>query len=173
MCDARLVLLLNSTFEPLRFISESRAIKLLLKNKAESIHNWGSCKISSVSLSIETPSVLRLSSYVKIHRTKTRFNKKIVYHRDKYTCQYCGKQLTPSNVTIDHVLPRSRGGRTTWKNCVTCCVNCNVKKSNKTLDQLNDMRLLSQPRTPDCAVTALFTAEVEVWNDVWSNFVTK
>ena len=90
------------------------------------------------------PSIIRLRKYAPWHVKKCRYNRNGVFKRDKYTCQYCGKHCTLSEITIDHVLPRDLGGITSWENCVACCFYCNNIKGNRTPKQAG-MKLLHKP----------------------------
>jgi len=84
---------------------------------------------------VEKPEIIILNNFYGVPYTEIPLTRRNLLKRDNYTCQYCGKQFTPDNLSIDHVHPRSRGGRTTWDNCVTSCFRCNSKKANKLLEQ--------------------------------------
>ena len=125
------ILVLNSSYEPIQFTSWKRAIVLLFKEKAKLI----------------SKRVIRLVSYVRIPFTKIKYNspsRNLIYKRDDYKCQYCG---TTRNLTIDHIIPRSKGGLDTWENLVACCSTCNVKKGDKDLKQ-SGMKLNKTPKAP-------------------------
>lgn len=125
-------LLLNASWEPLHVIPMKRAIILILAEKAEIVHP-GTEEWHSATQSIPVPSVLRLTHFVKVpFRARIPLNRKAILTRDKGLCQYCFK----SGDTIDHVIPRSRGGTHTWTNVVTACRKCNAKKDDKTLKEL-------------------------------------
>ncbi|WP_013320423.1 HNH endonuclease [Gloeothece verrucosa] len=135
------VLVLNASYEPLNITSWKRAVVLLLKGKAEQLEHNGRLLYSGLPL----PTVIRLRHYVKVPYKEIPLTRRNILERDRHTCQYCsykGEQLT-----LDHVIPRSRGGGETWENLVTACVRCNVKKGNRTPKEAN-MTLLSQPRKP-------------------------
>lgn len=104
-------------------------------------------KLRSVNAVFRIPSVIQLTRYDKVPAKKIHYCRKIIYKRDFYTCQYCGKQPGTEELSIDHVVPRSQGGLTTWDNCVLACVKCNTKKANRTPQQAN-MKLLRQPKRP-------------------------
>lgn len=139
-------LLLNSTYQPIAFISERKAFKLFVKEKVEVMSSWdkfahwgrGKMKI---------PSIIRLKYYVRWIPSRARFNRLALFKRDNGTCQYCGKRFGISDLTVDHIVPSSRGGKTTWQNCITSCYSCNNKKSDKTPEEA-DMVLLSKPTPP-------------------------
>ena len=125
------VLVLNSSYEPLHFTNWKRAIILLFKEKAKVISS----------------SVIRLVNYVIIpfrRMTNMYPTRNLIYKRDKNKCQYCG---STKSLTIDHVIPKSKGGEDTWENLVVACSSCNVKKGDKLLEQTN-MKLARTPRAP-------------------------
>lgn len=125
------VLVLNSSYEPLNFTNWKRAVVLLLKNKAQVLSNR----------------VIRLLSYIKLPISKIRTDRPtrtLVYKRDDHTCQYCGSR---EKLTIDHILPKSRGGQDTWENLATACYVCNTKKGNRTPDECG-MILIKKPKAP-------------------------
>jgi 5-methylcytosine-specific restriction endonuclease McrA len=139
-------LLLNVTYEPLRVISWQKAITLLTLGKVEVVEEYDR-EIHSVSFSIQLPSVVRLLYLVKRRQQEVKFSRRNIYARDGGKCQYCGVSLHPKEITYDHVLPKSKGGDTSWKNVVTCCVSCNSRKGNRTPEQAH-MTLLKQPGKP-------------------------
>lgn len=158
------VLVLNATYEPLSVVSLKRAVVLLLKEKAE-IVEAAEAMLRSERLSLPVPLVIRLVYYVRIPRRLTLpLTRRTVFARDQYVCQYCGVQLGRSELTIDHVIPRSQGGETTWENVVTACRRCNQRKGNRTPAQAG-LRLRSRPRRPRYVALALMgeAAPHEVW----------
>jgi len=130
-------------------------IKLIVKDKVEVISNWNDEKIRWCSSSIDYPSVVRLKYYRRIGRRKVRFNRLGIFRRDMNTCQYCGIVLHKSKLTIDHILPTSQGGRSSWENCVTCCIECNADKANRIPEEAG-MKLLTVPATPVGGLTTEF-----------------
>jgi 5-methylcytosine-specific restriction endonuclease McrA len=92
-------------------------------------------EISSPSVTWKMPAVVRLRKEVRVHKRGAKFSREGIYARDKFTCQYCNKNFGAKNLTLDHVIPKSQGGRKSWDNIVTCCAPCNKKKANKTPDQ--------------------------------------
>ncbi len=139
------VLVLNNSYEPLNVCRVRRAIVLIYQNKAEMLEN-GSGVIYSANLVFQMPSVIRLSSLVKRpHATDRKLTRLEVFRRDHYTCQYCGKE--GRHLTIDHVMPRFRGGQHTWENVVSACVGCNRRKAGRTPQEAG-MKLLSLPVKP-------------------------
>ena len=142
-------LILNASYEPIKFVDWKKAIALIFREKAEVVASYGR-QIKSVSISIKTPKVIRLKTYIKLFGTLARrsYSKPAVHRRDNYTCQYCSIKLSSKESTIDHILPQSRGGLSTWTNTITSCGPCNNKKDNKTPAEAN-MKLLSVPCKPD------------------------
>lgn len=121
----RRVLVLNSTYEPVNVCSTHRAVVLLLKGKAEAVE-VGAGFIRSERMAFASPVVIRLSYYARLPRAdRRRLSRRAVLARDGFRCQYCGNTR---HLTIDHIIPRSRGGLTSWENVVTSCAPCNVRK---------------------------------------------
>ena len=114
------------------------------KNR-ESTHSNGF--IHSVSYSLKTPHIIILGFYSGYPNLRIKLSRDNIYKRDKYTCQYCGKRLDQKQLNIDHIIPRHRGGKTSWTNVVSCCFECNLNKGGKILPETN-MRLLKKPRAP-------------------------
>jgi 5-methylcytosine-specific restriction endonuclease McrA len=145
------VLVLNQTYEPLNICRVRRAVVLIYENKAEMLEN-GSGFIHSVNYKFPVPSVIRLSAMIKRpHRSVRKMTRLEIFKRDQYTCQYCGK--VTRNLTLDHVIPRYRGGQHTWENVVSACVPCNRRKAGRTPKEAG-MKLVRQPSQP--RVTGLF-----------------
>lgn len=139
------VLLLNGDFEPIRIIGLHRAIMLIVDEKVDIIETNGEEEIRSPSITLPYPSVIRLRKYVKVpyRKKEVPISHKSVFNRDEYKCGYCLKHPT----TIDHIVPRSRGGKHEWGNVVSSCINCNRKKSNKLLSEIG-WQLKIQPTVP-------------------------
>jgi 5-methylcytosine-specific restriction endonuclease McrA len=140
------VLVLNATYEPINVCTVRRAVVLLLKEKAEVIER-AEFVLHSENSTIPRPMVIRLVAYVRIPRDthRRKITRRAVFARDDWTCQYCGSR---SNLTVDHVIPRSKGGTSNWENIVASCAPCNRRKGNA-LPRQAGMRLLKQPRTPN------------------------
>ena len=159
------VLVLNATFEPLNTVSMPRAVSLLLAEKAELVEA-AEAQLRSQSLSLPMPLVIRLVTFVRIPRMlPLGVTRRGVLKRDNFTCQYCGRIQTPSELTLDHVLPRSRGGKTTWENIVAACKPCNHHKGNRTPAEAH-MRTLHQPFRP--RYLALVVVDVPL---VWQKYL--
>ena len=138
------VLVLNASFEPINICAARRALVLVLKGVA-SAEEHTSSNVHSSRQSIKLPSVIRLLEYRRIPQQTRALSRKNILMRDRYTCQYCLKS-TPSGVlTLDHVIPRSRSGETTWENLVACCHHCNNRKGNRTPEEAG-MKLARAPR---------------------------
>lgn len=135
------VLVLNASYEPLNITSWRRAVVLLLKGKAEQVEHNGRYIYTDVPL----PTVIRLRYYVRVPYKEIPLTRKNLLHRDSHACQYCG--YSGDELTLDHVIPRSRGGPETWENIVTACVRCNVKKGNRTPKEAG-LLLQTPPRKP-------------------------
>ena len=143
-------LLLNYDYQPIRIISWKKAIKLLSGEKVDVVEEYEDVDIKTVSLSIKLPAVMRLRNYVKFfskNQGAVKFNRLNVFHRDGFTCQYCDGQPGVTKLTYDHVIPKSRGGKTAWTNIVTCCHPCNSKKSNNTPKEMG-WKLNREPVMP-------------------------
>lgn len=97
---------------------------------------------------LHMPEVILLSNFSGIPRRQISFTRKNLYRRDNYTCQYCNERKQTSKLTIDHVMPRSRGGGSSWENCVLACISCNTRKANRTPREAG-WRLLTTPRRPN------------------------
>ncbi len=141
-------LVLNAGYEPMQLISWQRALCLVLSAKAELVAEYGEA-VRSVSRRFPLPSVVRLTRYVTYvrHFGLLKCTRRNVFLRDQYQCQYCGVRCSPALATLDHVVPRSKGGRTSWDNVVTCCHACNRHKGDKSPKEMS-MRLLRVPRRP-------------------------
>jgi len=135
------VLVLNASYEPLNITSWRRAAILLIKGKAERIEHNGKFIYSG----FELPTVIRLRYYVRVPYKEIPLTRRNILHRDGHTCQYCGYK--GDDLTLDHVIPRSRRGGDSWENIVTACVRCNVKKGNRTPQEAH-MPLRHTPRRP-------------------------
>ncbi len=141
----RKVLVLNTTYEPLNVCSARRAVVLLLKDKAEVLEQSGTA-YRSERATYGVPHVIRLRSYVHVpRRTSMRITRRAVFARDRHRCQYCGSDR---HLTVDHVVPRSKGGPDTWENVVTSCAPCNRKKGDRPLHAAG-LSLPCKPRAPE------------------------
>jgi len=160
------VLVINANYEPLNVCSARRALGLLLTGRAEMVAN-GRGYVHTVRLTIPRPSVIRLDRMVRRPRPKVRLTKRELFRRDNYTCQYCGQRLT--RLTIDHVVPRHRGGEHVWSNLVTACPACNLRKGGRTLGEAH-MALHRTPWEPVATTSYLFGPMLES-NQEWRPFL--
>ena len=171
------VLVLNKFYQAIRVVNVRRAFSLLCRDLAEVVHietdargqsKWQNLNFESwrelselkaefepddydwihtVRFQIAVPRIIRLLLYEKLPRQEVKFNRRNIYARDSNRCQYCGKKMPTSELSLDHVMPRSQGGKSTWDNIVCCCVRCNVKKGGRTPDQAH-MHLIARPVKP-------------------------
>ena len=166
------VLVLNRTYSAVHVIGVRRAFSLLCRELAEVIHiedgsyanydfaSWREVSearsrfkepqqdwIRAVNFEIQVPRVLRLLTYDRMPKQTIRFNRRNIFARDGNRCQYCGKKFPMSELSLDHVHPRSQGGETSWENIACCCVKCNVKKGGRTPEEAN-MHLIRKPVKP-------------------------
>ncbi|MBI5095544.1 MAG: HNH endonuclease [Candidatus Hydrogenedentes bacterium] len=165
MLDAK-VLVLNRSWVAVHITPVRRAITLLYQGLARAVHpenyalydfeNW--CALSKArpdgryiqtpALSIRVPEVILLTVFNGFVRKEVRFSRRNIFERDKNVCQYCARRFPKPDLTIDHVVPQSRGGRDTWDNLVLACVSCNVRKANRTPDEAH-MPLIRRPVKPN------------------------
>jgi 5-methylcytosine-specific restriction endonuclease McrA len=140
------VLLLNQTYEPLGTVSVARAIIMTFKNSVYVEELDGDRVLHSAHDEFPVPSVVRLRTYINVRRRREQSGMKRlrIYMRDKFRCQYCGEKKVVGELTLDHILPRSRGGGNSPLNVVTACVHCNNRKSNRTPDEARMPLLTSQ-----------------------------
>ncbi len=161
MSSVNRVLLLNASYEPLCAVVMSRAINLLLQGKALVIESRDDEQLRSAHFAIPSPTVIRLERYVNLpFRRVAPLTRTGVLERDNYTCVYCGKD----GRTIDHIVPKSRGGESSWLNLAACCQRCNNKKGDQLLDELG-WQLRFTPHAPDYrsfSVSKLATKQSEI-----------
>ena len=140
------VLVLNATYEPINVCTVRRATVLLLKQKAEVLERGGH-DLHSATASLPRPHVIRLVTYVRVPRDphRRKITRRAVFARDGWACQYCGAR---TSLTVDHVIPRSKGGGSTWDNIVASCAPCNRRKGDHLPHQVN-MHPRSKPRIPN------------------------
>lgn len=161
-------LLLNADFRPISLISWKDAMIFMLDGtaRAEAFYDE---EIHSASQTWKLPSVLVLNKYVK-SRTMVKFSRRNVYLRDNYCCQYCTKSFHGKDLTLDHVIPKSRGGRKTFLNIVSACLDCNAKKKDRTPAEAN-MPLLKTPMVPSPRLLLERTVgDVTPWSEWLPNY---
>ncbi len=145
MATGSSVLVLNQNYEPLHVCNARRAFVLVDRGKAEVLeHGAGHMRTASAIFSL--PSVIRLIYLIKRPRPQMRLSRREVFNRDRFTCQYCGRR-GQRDLTLDHVVPRHRGGRHTWENLVTACKTCNHRKAGRTPQEAK-MTLAKAPLQP-------------------------
>ena len=139
-------LLLNQWYFPIKVVSWQDAVTLLYLEKVDVVVTYDDT-IRSPTTSIKTPAVVRLRMKTRTTKRGVKFSRVNVFTRDSFTCQYCGTKLAMNLLTYDHVIPRSRGGRTQWDNIVTACYGCNSKKGDRTPDEAS-MHPFRKPERP-------------------------
>ena len=149
------VLVLNASYEPLSLVSIRRAVVLLLREKAELIEATQKM-LRSATRTMPVPLVIRLVQYVRLPHRRVPATRAAVMLRDAYTCQYCGEASGRAILTVDHVVPRSRGGSHGWDNLVTACKRCNQKKGSATPDEAQ-MKLRRKPFEPSYVTLVLLS----------------
>ena len=179
------VLVLNRSFFPVHITTVKRAFCLLVAGVAKAVDeeyrtydfkSWAELApykedrdvIGLVGRKILVPRVIQLLNYDKIPPRKVKFNRYNIFLRDNNTCQYCGKKLPKSELNIDHVIPRSRGGKTTWDNVVCCCISCNRKKGGR-LPEEAGMKLIKKPTEPKWSFS-LFVPRSKMYRE-WVPFL--
>ena len=162
---AHRVLVLNTTYEPINVCSTRRAVVLLLKDKADILEAEGP-QIRAERLSVPRPTVIKLRDFVVVPRgDHRRLSRRVVLARDGHSCQYCGGTR---HLTLDHVIPRSRGGGTTWDNIVTSCSQCNTRKGDRLPAEMG-MILRVRPRPP--YLTHFLVASPHAVPDAWTAYL--
>jgi 5-methylcytosine-specific restriction endonuclease McrA len=161
------VLILNASYEPLHVCSVKRAVLLLMHDIAERLEDSDRV-LRSPSQVFMVPSVIKLKKYVKRpHHQRVAFNRKNVFRRDDNTCQYCF--IRSGDLTLDHVIPRSRGGDTSWENVVACCHRCNAKKRDRTPEEAH-MHLRRKPFAPKFMFSSAFGVLPNI-DPVWEKYL--
>ena len=163
------VLLLNASYEPLRIINWKRALTLLFSGKVEVLEEY-TREVHSISLTMRLPAVVRLLKLIRVRTRGVKFSRQHIYARDKYECQYCSRRLPPSELTYDHVVPRSFGGPTDWHNIVTCCIPCNRSKGGKRLEQ-SGLTLHRKPTKPSWSPYLSMTIGLRELPDSWRTYL--
>ncbi len=160
------VLHLNANFAPLNVCSTRRAVELVFMGKAELILN-GRGAIHTIRQDYPRPSVLRLGYMVKRPRPRVRLSKREIFRRDSHICQYCGSN--GRRLTLDHVIPRHKGGDHLWTNLVTACASCNLKKGGRTIQEAR-MSLRRPPTEPAASALYLYGSHLPE-NEEWEQFL--
>jgi 5-methylcytosine-specific restriction endonuclease McrA len=186
----RPALVLNRTWTPIQLTSVREAIGLVAKGSAciiepvtfrtHDLKTWndvsraraaiGGEVIRSKHLALLPPEVVLLTSYEGLGERSVVFSRKNLFKRDRYTCQYCGAQPGPESLTVDHVRPRSRGGASTWENCVLACLECNRRKADRTPEQAG-LALRKAPRKPSWRTLAHVPPRLR--RESWEQFLSR
>ena len=146
MLDSFKSLVLNYSYEPLQFCSARHALIMVFGGRAEEIDH-SDYFVQTPTTNFAIPTVIRVLKMVSHnHKNGISFSKKNILRRDNYTCQYCG--ISDQPLTVDHIMPKSRGGKTNWTNVVVACISCNLRKGNRTPIEIN-MKLKRKPTKPD------------------------
>ena len=162
------VLVLNSDFEPLNVCHMRRALVMVYLGKADILHSH-EVMISTLDGGMSNPSVVKLKHHVRRPLPELKLSRRTVFARDDFRCQYCG--ILAKDLTIDHVIPKRHGGKTTWDNCVASCRKCNMKKSDKFLHQ-TAMKLMTVPKRPKYIPYISLTKYLSGRkNDVWRDYL--
>lgn len=161
-------LVLDMGYQPINTVPFTKALIYVVKGKVDVLVNYQ----LSIHPQWQMPAVVRLTHWIRRHKQQVKFSRQNLLVRDRWQCQYCGATRFASQLTFDHVVPRSRGGRTEWENIVMACVGCNSKKANRTPKEAG-LRLLKQPVRPDwlpifhMAFQPIDTIPDE-WRDYWT-----
>lgn len=160
------VLVLNSDYSPLNVTSVRHGFKLVYKGKAEVVKSADDSPIFAGVVHFARPVIIRLLKYVRFMMKRLKVNRKRIYDRDHHRCAYCD---STKHLTMDHIMPKSRGGDNSWTNLITCCYTCNLKKADRTPEEAN-MKLNTKPYEPS-VFGKLFDPDVEqVWTDYQLSF---
>ena len=168
---SRSVLVLNQNYEPLHVCNVRRAVVLVARGKAEVIDRLDRAKalLRSVSGEHDVPSVIRMVYFIRRPRPVMRLSRREVFVRDRFTCQYCGRRMALKELTLDHVVPRFRGGAHSWENLVSACRGCNHRKAGRTPREAR-MKLRAEPRRPSVTPATLFGQYLES-QPGWAPFI--
>jgi 5-methylcytosine-specific restriction endonuclease McrA len=158
----RLCLVLNASYEPIHVVSARRALTLVFKGAAV-VEEVSAFTIRTARINVPVPSVVRLMKYRRMPRLNRTVSRKGIMLRDRNTCQYCAALLPSNSLTLDHVIPRSRSGASTWENLVACCFRCNNRKGDRTPPEAG-MSLARKPMPIGIhAKHRLLAGDVETW----------
>jgi 5-methylcytosine-specific restriction endonuclease McrA len=159
---------LNADYSCLEVISWQDAVSDWYTGHLDVVEFYEGHKLSSPSITINCPAVVKLKKYAKRNKDKVAYSNRGVFARDQYTCQYCGHAFLPKELTVDHILPKSRGGKKSWLNCTTSCIRCNRRKADRTPEEAG-MPLLSEPTKPRLNPISKIrrhgTSHPEIWNN--------
>ncbi|RMH41144.1 MAG: HNH endonuclease [Deltaproteobacteria bacterium] len=163
------VLMLSRSYEPLRVISWKRAFALLTLGKVEVVEEYDAC-VRTVTLVFKVPAVVRLLTAFKRRGRPPKFSRINIYARDGFRCQYCGDKRPTEELTFDHVVPKARGGKTSWTNIVTACHPCNRRKGARTPEEAG-MRLRKPPIQPKWVPAVTIRVSTRSVPDAWRDYL--
>ena len=163
------VLKINQSYEPIEIINWEEAIRLIFLEKAEIVREYEDKFLHTTNQTFKMPAVIRLTNSFNRPRKRIKYNPKNIRARDRFQCQYCSKRFPSNELTLDHVIPRSQGGKTCWENIVSCCVDCNNKKRNRTPAQAN-MKLKKYPAKPDWTPIVMMSFSKNTIPPEWRDF---
>lgn len=192
-CLTQRVLVLNRLWQAVNIVSAKRAFGLLFQDHAKVIYSgddglqvyplieWIDFSIGhpainawdcvhTIRYTIRVPKVLLLDVFDRLPMKEVKFTRQNLFERDNYTCQYCGRTYSVRSLNLDHVIPRDRGGRTTWENIVTACMRCNTRKANR-LPHEASMYLRHKPERPRWRPFVSFVIGSEI-DESWNHFLT-
>jgi 5-methylcytosine-specific restriction endonuclease McrA len=164
-------LLIDRNYMALSIIPWQKAAKLLVKGKAEAVHSTASTVVATGEGNFSIPSIIRLLVTIpwRAHKSRMKFSRRNVMIRDNHICQYCGAKLGKTGGTIDHVVPKARGGQSTYTNCVASCKSCNNQKADKRLDEIG-FKLKQKPKRP--SFITLYKHHLKDYSpDEWSTYI--
>ena len=162
-------LLLTQGYEPIQIISWQRALTLVALDKVDVVEEYDT-EVRAPSLIVRIPSIVRLRKAFRRHAKPVKFSRVNIYARDGHRCQYCAVKCTIDELTYDHVIPRSKGGRTTWENIVSACYTCNRRKANRTPSEAG-MKLLAVPARPTWMPAVQIRVSARSVPDAWRDYV--
>jgi 5-methylcytosine-specific restriction endonuclease McrA len=162
-------LLLTQGYEPIQIISWQRAVTLLALAKVDVVAEYDT-EIRATSLVVKVPAVVRLRKAFHRYAKPVKFSRVNIYARDRYRCQYCGAKCGIDELTYDHVIPRSKGGHTTWENIVSACYACNRHKANRTPAEAG-MKLRATPARPTWMPSVQIRVSTRSVPDAWRDYV--
>lgn len=159
-------LLINNDYSPLTFLNERRVYKFLALDKVEVLSYWDD-RIKFSDSYMNFPAVMKLKHQIKRSYKPVNYSKNVLIRRDNKTCQYCARTLDDSEITVDHLLPKCKGGKTTFTNCVVSCLVCNSFKGSKSLEE-SGLKLLKQPIQPVRMTFDPFFHKISTWHEDWN-----
>lgn len=162
------VLVLNSSYQPINVTTLSRGFKLVFKGKAEIVEHLPDRPIITSNKEYKRPTVIRLLRYVTVPFRQVTLSRQNIYRRDDYKCVYCNSR---EDLTLDHVIPKSKGGQNSWKNLVTCCSDCNVKKGDMNVSDFLTQYNLKMNHEPYKPHYLTYIERLNSFHDSWKIYV--